>query len=95
MLAVCVKTHLTLQGGRSAEGKQWGDARVSVNNGTAFAQRDRALEDFLDKSRSSPDLGTKALEHLTKEIYDTRSTDYKQHMFRVSIRTAIEEICKG
>jgi aerobic carbon-monoxide dehydrogenase medium subunit len=84
-LAVCVKTNLS--------GKRWTGSRVAVNSGTAFAQRDYALEEFLNKSESTSDLGTKALEHLTKEIYDTRSTDYKQHMFRVSIRKAVEEIC--
>ncbi len=84
LLAVCVKTHL--------KGKQWTNTRVSINNGTAFAQRDYALEGFLNQSVSSADLGVKALEHLTKEIYDTRSSDYKQHMFRVSLKSAIEEI---
>ena len=87
LLAICVRTTL--------KGKQWQGTRVSINNGTAFAQRDGALEAFLDKSASSPDLGVKALEHLTREIYDTRSTEYKQHMFRVSLKQAIEEISKG
>lgn len=85
LLAVCVKASLA--------GRQLSHSRVSINSGTAFAQRDRALEAFLDSSTASQDLGTKAMEHLTKDIYDVRSTDYKQHMFRVSLRKAIEEIC--
>jgi CO/xanthine dehydrogenase FAD-binding subunit len=84
LLAVCVKTNL--------KGKQWGNTRVTVNSGTAFAQRDYTLEEFLNKSQSVPELGKQALEHLTTAIYDTRSTEYKQHMFRVSIKSAIEEI---
>ncbi|MDE2027376.1 MAG: FAD binding domain-containing protein [Candidatus Omnitrophica bacterium] len=87
LLAVCVKTEL--------KGKQWYNTRVGINSGTAFAQRDYALEEFLNKSVSSPDLGTKALEHLTAAIYDTRASEYKQHMFRVSLRSAIEEIAGG
>lgn len=85
LLAVCVKTHF--------KGKQWTKTRVAINNGTAFAQRDTQLEDFLNTSTSSADLGKIALEHLTKEIYDTRSSDYKQHMFRISLKSAIDELC--
>jgi len=85
-LAICLKTEI--------KGKQWYNTRVGINNGLAFAQRDPALEAFLDKSVSSPDLGKQALEHLTTAIYDTRTTEYKQHMFRVSLRSAIEEICQ-
>ncbi len=86
LLAVCVTTEL--------KGKQWQNTRVGINNGIAFAQRDVTLEEFLNKSQSAPDLGTKALQHLTTAIYDTRSSDYKQHMFRVSLKSAIEEIAK-
>ncbi len=86
LLAICVKSDL--------KGKQWHNTRIGINNGVAFAQRDHSLEEFLNKSSSSPDLGKKALEHLTAAIYDTRSSEYKQHMFRVSLRSAIEEICR-
>ncbi len=85
LLAVCVKTQL--------KGGQWYDTRVGINNGVAFAQRDPVLEEFLNRSSSSPDLGKKALEHLTASIYDARSSDYKQHMFRVSLKSAIDELC--
>jgi len=84
LLAICMKTEI--------KGKQWYNTRVGINNGVAFAQRDLALEEFLNKSSSSPDLGKEALEHLTTAIYDTRSSDYKKHMFRVSLKSAIEEI---
>ena len=87
LLAVCVKTNL--------RNNQWSNTRVSINNGTAFAQRDHTLEEFLNQSRSSPDLGARALEHLSKDIYDIRSSEYKQHMFRVSIQSAISEISQG
>ena len=87
LLAITVKTNL--------KGKQWSNTRVTVNSGNAFAQRDYTVEEFLNKSQSSSELGAQALEHLTKEIYDTRSSEYKQHMFRVSIKSAIEEIIKG
>ncbi len=87
LLAVCVRTKL--------QGKQWGSTHVGINNGTAFAQRDNSLETFLDKNQSSPTLGAQAIEHLTKDIYDIRSSEYKQHMFRVSLRQAIDEIAKG
>jgi CO/xanthine dehydrogenase FAD-binding subunit len=87
LLAVCISTVL--------KGKQWSKTRVSINNGTAFAQRDTQLEDFLNGAGSSPDLGTKALDHLTTDIYDTRSTEYKKHMFRISLRNSIDEIAKA
>jgi CO/xanthine dehydrogenase FAD-binding subunit len=86
LLAVCLKTEIN--------GKKWYNARVGINNGIAFAQRDPVLEEFLNQSTSSPELGKQALEHLTKTIYDARSSDYKQHMFRISLKSAIEELCK-
>ncbi len=85
LLAICVKTEI--------KGKKWYNTRVGINNGVAFAQRDPILEEFLNNSSSSANLGEEALEHLTKTIYDTRSTDYKQHMFRISLKSAIEELC--
>lgn len=87
LLTVCVKTSL--------KARAWNQSRVVINSGTAFAQRDYQLEEFLNKQTSSPDLGQKGMDHLTAAIYDTRSNEYKQHMFRVCIRQAIEEICKS
>ena len=87
LLALCVKTDI--------KAKQWYNTRIGINNGVAFAQRDPLLEEFLNKSISSPDLGKESLEHLTTAIYDTRSSEYKQHIFRVSLRTAIEELCQS
>lgn len=84
LLAIFIKTNLN--------GNKFSNTRVTVNNGTAFAQRDRKLEEFLNGQVVSPELGQKALEHLDTEIYDKRSDEYKQHMFRVSIKNAIEEI---
>ena len=87
MLAICLKTEI--------KGKKWYNTRIGINNGVAFAQRDPMLEEFLNKSSSSPELGKEALGHLTTAIYDTRSSDYKQHIFRVSLKSAIEEIAQG
>jgi CO/xanthine dehydrogenase FAD-binding subunit len=87
LLAICLKTEI--------KGKKWYNTRIGINNGVAFAQRDPVLEGFLNNSSSSPDLGKGAMEHLTTAIYDTRSSEYKQHIFRVSLRSAIEELARG
>ncbi|MBI3602665.1 MAG: FAD binding domain-containing protein [Candidatus Omnitrophica bacterium] len=87
LLTVCVKTNLKDQ--------QWAQTRAVINNGTAFAQRDYQLEEFLNGKTSNPHLGQEAMNHLTTTIYNTRSNEYKQHMFRVCLRQAIEEICKS
>ena len=84
VLAICLKAEI--------KKNRWSNTRIGINNGMAFAQRDTMLEEFLNKSVSSPNLGQEALGHLTAPIYDTRSSDYKQHMFRVSIKSAINEI---
>ena len=84
LLAVCVKTNLKT--------KRFTNTRVTVNNTTTFAQRDHKLENFLNDQQAHAGLGTEALEHLETEIYDKRSDDYKKHMFRVSLKNAIEEI---
>ena len=65
---------------------------VAVNNCVDFAQRDKKLEDFLNGKKLKKEIGQEALDHLTDEIYDRRSNDYKKHMFRVSIKSAIEEV---
>ncbi len=85
LLAICIKTEI--------KGKKWYNTRVGINNGVAFAQRDPVLEGFLNEKAASADLGKEALNHLTTAIYDTRSSEYKQHMFRVSLKSAIDEIC--
>ena len=84
LLAICIKTEI--------KAKKWYNTRVGINNGVAFAQRDPVLEEFLNNSSSSINLAKDALEHLTLSIYDTRSTDYKKHIFRVSLKSAIEEL---
>jgi CO/xanthine dehydrogenase FAD-binding subunit len=84
LLAVCVKTNL--------KDHRFTNTRVSVNNGTAFAQRDHQLEDFLNTQKVHAKIATEALDHLDTEIYDKRSDDYKKHMFRVSLKNAIQEI---
>ncbi len=84
LLAVCVKTNLV--------GKKFTNTRVTVNSGSAFAQRDQKLEDFLNTQNAHPGLELEALDHLESEIYDKRSDDYKKHMFRISLKNAIKEI---
>ncbi len=68
------------------------DVRVSINNCTQFAQRDTTLENFLEGKTLTEETIKNALENITTEIYDTRSTDYKQHMFRVSIKNALNDL---
>jgi len=66
--------------------------RVAVNNTTTFAQRDSTLEEFLNGKKADPAIAQEALDHLNTDIYDKRSDEYKQHMFRVSIRDALNEL---
>ena len=84
MLAVCIKTNFA--------GNRFTNTRVTVNNGTAFAQRDAILEEFLNKSSTANGIAKEALDHLDTNIYDKRSDDYKKHMFRISLKSAIEEL---
>ena len=74
------------------EGDRFTQTRVAINNCVAFAQRDKILEDFLNKSQISSTIATEALDRLDKSIYDTRSTEYKSHMFRVCVKNAIKEL---
>ena len=66
--------------------------RIGINNCVDFAQRDTKLEDFLNQSSCSKDVAQEALDHLDEPIYDTRSSDYKKHIFRISIKDAIAEL---
>ncbi len=86
-LTVCVKADIVKN--------VWSNTRVVINSGTAFAQRDELVENFLNGKTSSENLAKEAMGHLTTAIYDTRSTEYKQHMFRTCISQGIEEIAKG
>lgn len=65
---------------------------VSVNNCVSFAQRDKKLEGFLNGRKITASLAREALDHLDESIYDTRSSDYKKHMFRVSVEEAVGEL---
>jgi len=71
---------------------QFTNTRVGINNCVGFAQRDLKLEDFLNKSSRLKTTAQEALGHLDESIYDTRSSDYKKHIFRVSIKDAITEL---
>ena len=86
LLCVCVKTNLSKN--------RFTNTRVTVNNGTAFAQRDYTLEKFLDSAAAANGIAKEALDHLDTNIYDKRSDDYKKHMFRVSLKSAIEELAE-
>jgi len=68
---------------------------VAINNCVAFAQRDTQLEEFLNDQSLSKNLPEEALDHLDSTIYDKRSSDYKQYMFRVCIKNALKEIVHG
>jgi carbon-monoxide dehydrogenase medium subunit len=87
LLAVCVKTNF--KDGRFIA------PRVTVNNGTAFAQRDYILEKFLENALVRLETAQEALDHLDVNIYDKRSDEYKSHMFRVSIKSALTELIDG
>ena len=84
LLALCVKTNI--------KNNQFSNTRVSVNNGTSFAQRDYKLEEFLNASKCENAVAQEGLAHLDTNIYDVRSSDYKKHMFRVSLKSAMEEL---
>ncbi len=84
MLSLCIKTYL--------QGNRFVNTRVAVNNCVNFAQRDLILEEFLNQSKVTQNLPQEALDHVDTKIYDTRSDDYKKHMFRVSIKNAIKEL---
>ena len=86
LLAVCVKANF--------RNNHFSNTRVTVNNGIAFAQRDTVLEEFLNKSKCSVSAAEEAMDHLDTKIYDTRSDDYKKHMFRVSLKSAIKELAE-
>lgn len=83
LLAVCVSV--------SVRNNIFDNPRVAINNGTSFAQRDHILEKFLQGSHASETAVNDALNHLDVNIYDKRSDEYKSHMFRVSIRSALLE----
>lgn len=87
MLAMSFKTNIK-------DGK-FTDTRVAVNNGTAFAQRDSILEQFLNNAPVRPETAVQALDHLDVNIYDKRSDEYKSHMFRVSVKSALLELIEG
>jgi len=52
----------------------------------------KVLEEFLNNSKCSDKIAEEALDHLDAAIYDTRSSDYKKYMFRISIKDAINEL---
>jgi len=74
------------------DGDQFTNTKVGVNNCIVFAQRDNTLEEFLNNSKCSDKIAEEALDHLDTAIYDTRSSDYKKHVFRVSIKDALNEL---
>ncbi len=70
-------------------------ARVAVNNGMILAQRDVALENFLNQSKSTENLAEQAIGHWTSELYSAGSDDYKKMIFPVAIKQAIHELING
>ena len=84
LLSVLIRTHFI--------GNRFTNTRVSINNCVGFAQRDYTLEGFLNQSSRSEHIAHEALDHLDEPIYDIRSSDYKKHIFRVSIKDALTEL---
>ena len=68
------------------------DVRIGINSCVNFSCRDTQLEEFLSSAEISNKLPEEALNHMDNEIYDKRGTDYKRHMFNVSVKNAIKEI---
>ncbi len=87
LLAVCIKTGFSKN--------HLCHARVAVNNGIAFAQRDHVLEDFLNNASCNKQTAEEACDHLDTPLYDTRSDDYKKYIFRVSIKNALRELLEN
>ncbi len=71
------------------------DACVSINNCVEFAQRDTTLEEFLNTNQLNDKSVDTITEHLTDAIYDKRGSDYKRHMFEVSLKSAVQELLAG
>ena len=84
LLAVCLKANV--------KNDAFTDVRLSINNGIQFALRDTACEQFLNGKKFAYELSTQSLDHLDTKIYDTRSDEYKRHMFRICIKECVEEI---
>ncbi len=74
------------------QNNQFSNTVVSINNCVDFAQRDKTLEDFLNKTKISSNLAQEALKHMDEKIYEKRASDYKRHMFKVCVKSSIEEI---
>ena len=84
LLSICIKTYF--------EDGRLSNTCAVINNCVNFAQRDNVLEEFLNGKQCSVKLAEEALDHLNAVIYDTRSDEYKRHMFKVSIKSAIKEL---
>lgn len=83
---------LSLMLSANREGAGLKDCRVAVNNCVEFAQRDLALENYLNAAPVGQSLATDALDHTTLPIYDKRSGEYKKHLFKLYLKEAIEEL---
>lgn len=68
--------------------------RIGVNNCVHFAQRDLKLEEFLKDKKVDEKTATEALNNLTEDIYDSRSSEYKKTMFRTCIKNALLELAE-
>ncbi|OGX39646.1 MAG: hypothetical protein A3D87_00805 [Omnitrophica WOR_2 bacterium RIFCSPHIGHO2_02_FULL_50_17] len=86
LLSLCVTTRF--------QHNKFSGTIVVVNNAVTFARRDRVLEDFLNQKGASKEVIEEAVSHLDDPIYDTRSSDYKKHMFRVGIKHALYDLIK-
>ncbi len=84
LLSLLIKTNF--------EDGRFTNTKVGINNCVTFAQRDVTLENFLNESVCGENTAADALNHLTESIYDNRSSDYKKHVFRTSIKSAVGEL---
>jgi len=87
LLSICINTEI--------KNKGFQNTRIGINNCVVFAQRDTALEEFLNSNPMSEKLAITALDHLTDSIYDKRSGEYKKEIFRRSLKSAINELVRN
>lgn len=85
LLGVCVETTI--------QNKKLTNTRVCINSTTQYALRDNSCEEFLNNASLNSSIAEDALAHLDKSLVPF-DNDYKQHMFELSIKNAINTIIK-
>jgi CO/xanthine dehydrogenase FAD-binding subunit len=88
ILAVCINANY--------KKNKFADIRVAVNTGNQFAQRDKILEQFLHGKGGAGDAFIrKALENVDPHIISLLKDEYKEHMYGICIKNALNEIIRS